>query len=176
MPRGPWWTKAEARRTAESLRTGDKPTDVVASTKRTWNAIKLTLTKEGYSVQELMAEGRRARVRKILLEGGYTAEVMASENVTKRHAQHLISEVAGHEDRRTLLRTTERAEERRIYLSVREVGFSETARRMKRPLMSVWKIANRYRAEVLPESPPLKGVRGRRTDLRDGSATPPAGG
>lgn len=176
MPRGSFWTVVQVRRAADALRTGASPAEVAQDVGRSWTAVRLALARSKFSVQDLLTEGQRIRVQRILLAGGYTAEVAAAEGVTRRHAQHLITLASGQEDRRALARTATDEQARRIYLSVREVGYTETARRVGRPLMTVWKIANRYRDEVLPESPPLRGVRGRRSDLKRPAATSGAGG
>lgn len=175
MPAGPDWTKAEIRRVVEALRDGARPAEVEQSTGRTWNAVKLALRRSGHPVAPLLTEGQLARVRRVLLAGSFTAEVSQAEDVTERRAQALITAASGHTDRRTLGRKYTDEQARRIYVSAREIGFTATARRFGMAPMSVWNVARRYREEVLPDSPPLRGFKGKRTDLSAKRERAPAG-
>lgn len=159
MPRGPAWKASDLARAAQALRTGVRLDDVVASVHpRTRNAFLIEMRRTGHAVKALCREGQRARVRAILDAGGGASEVMASEDLMRETAIRLISAVLAVGDRRKGLRVTTQAEERAIYLSTREYGYTETARRFGRAMTTVRRAANRYRSEVLPESEPIRGA------------------
>lgn len=159
MPRGPYWKCSDLSRAARDLKAGKRLDDVAASfLPRTRNAFLLEMRRVGHSVRALCREGQWARIRAILDAGGSAPEVMASEGVTEGTAIRLISQVLAKGDRRRARRVTTQAEDRAIYLMAREHGFTETARRLGKAMSSVRRAANRYRAEVLPDTEPLRGA------------------
>lgn len=149
------WTTRERKALVQMLRDGTRPADVVAHFKRTLNAIQQALAEDGQSYRALVREGRDNRIRAILAAGGGVAEVVASESCGLRVADRWISAVLGKGDRRHLRRSYTLDQQRRIYLSVREIGIKATAAKLGISRSTVRRAAIAYRAEVLPNSPPL---------------------
>lgn len=149
------WTARERKALVQMLRDGARPADVVAHFKRTLSAIQQALAEDGQSYRALVNEGRDARIRAILAAGGDVAEVMASESCGLRVANRWISVLLGKGDRRHLRRSYTLDQQRRIYLSVREIGIKATAAKLGISRSTVRRAAIAYRAEVLPTSPPL---------------------
>ena len=149
------WTARERKDLVQMLRDGARPADVAAHFKRTLSAIQQALAEDGQSYRALVREGRDARIRAILAAGGDVAEVVASESCGLRVANRWISAVLGKGDRRHLRRSYTLDQQRRIYLSVREIGIKATAAALGFTRSTVRRAAIAYRAEVLPNSPPL---------------------
>ena len=159
MPRGRDWKKSDVRRAAEALRSGQPPDALCETLGRTQNALYLELRRTGHSPKKLLREGQLARVGDIVAKGGGVPEVMASEGVKEGSAMRLISHVLNKGDRRKCKLNLSQKTMRQIYLNVREHGFRPTARIMGLPLTTIRKVALRYRDEVLPSSPPLRGAK-----------------
>ena len=149
------WTTSERKDAAQALRDGARPEDVAAHLGRTLSALKQALAEDGQSYSALVREGRDNRIRAILAAGGGVAEVVASESCGLRVANRWISAVLGKGDRRHLRRSYTLDQQRRIYLSVREIGIKATAAKLGISRSTVRRAAIAYRAEVLPNSPPL---------------------
>ena len=149
------WTARERKDLVQMLRDGARPADVVAHFKRTLNAIQQALAEDGQSYRALVNEGRDSRIRAILAEGGGVAEVMAAEGWRERAATRHIARLVNKGDRRRLTRSYTQEEQRRIYLSVREIGIRQTAAALGFTRSTTRRAAIAYRAEVLPNSPPL---------------------
>lgn len=149
------WTTRERKDAAQALRDGARPADVAARLGRTLSAVQQALAEDGLSYRALVNEGRDTRIRAILASGGGVAEVCASETIGTRAADRHIARLLDKGDRRHLRRSYTLAEQRRIYLSVREVGIKETAARLGFSRSTVRRAARAYRAEVLPNSEPL---------------------
>lgn len=149
------WTTSERKDAAQALRDGARPEDVAAHLGRTLSALKQALAEDGQSYRALVREGRDNRIRAILAAGGGVAEVVASESCGLRVANRWISAVLGKGDRRHLRRSYTLDQQRRIYLSVREIGIKATAAKLGISRSTVRRAAIAYRAEVLPNSPPL---------------------
>jgi hypothetical protein len=150
------WTKKQIHDAAERLRSGARPVALAADLDRTREALELAVVRAGYVWRLLLQAGRLARVRIILGEGGDWPEVMASESVKRDMAVRLVSQALDKGDRRRLKRRHTQADERRIYLLVREHGIRGASQILSKPFTTVRRIAFRYRAEVLPGSPPFE--------------------
>lgn len=149
------WTIRERKDAAQALRDGARPEDVAARLGRTLSALKQALAEDGLSWRALVREGRDSRIRAVLAAGGGVAEVVALESCGLRVADRWISRLLDMGDRRHLRRSYTLDEQRRIYLSVREVGIKDTADKLGLSRSTVRRAAIAYRAEVLPTSPPL---------------------
>lgn len=149
------WTARARKDAAQALRDGARPEEVAARLGRTLSALKQALAEDGLSWRALMREGRDSRIRAILAAGGGVAEVVVSESCGLRVATRWISRLLNKGDRRHLRRSYTLEEQRRIYLSVREVGIKATADKLGLTRSTVRRAAIAYRAEVLPTSPPL---------------------
>lgn len=149
------WTTSERKDAAQALRDGARPEDVAARLGRTLSALKQAMDEDGLSWRALVREGRDNRIRAILAAGGGVAEVVASESCGLRVADRWISTVLNKGDRRHLRRSYTLDQQRRIYLSVREIGIKATAAKLGISRSTVRRAAIAYRAEVLPNSPPL---------------------
>ena len=149
------WTARERKALVQMLRDGARPADVVAHFKRTLNAIQQALAEDGQSYRALVNEGRDSRIRAILAAGGGVAEVMVAEGWRERAATRHIARLVNKGDRRRLTRSYTQEEQRRIYLSVREIGIRQTAAALGFTRSTVRRAAIAYRAEVLTNSPPL---------------------
>lgn len=157
------WTKKQIRDAAERLRSGARPEGLAADLDRTPEALELAVVRAGYVWRQLLQAGRLTRVQAILKEGGDWPEVAGSEGVKRDMAVRLVSQALDKGDRRRLQRRYTQADERRIYLLVREHGIRGASRLLSEPVTTVRRIAFRYRAEVLPGSPPFEsGPRRRR--------------
>ena len=153
------WTAAELRRVVAALRAGGRWEDVVAATGRTKGAVGDALRNAGYSPRALRREARLVRVAAILAQGGGLAEVMAAEGLKRRTADTWITMAQQAEDRR---KKAIASGDRAVYQAVRDHGFKGAARLLGRPISTVRRIANRYREQELPTSPPLGKPRGAR--------------
>jgi len=171
----PWTTRAR-KDAAKAMRDGERPEALALRLGRTMSALKLAVVRAGESWRVLCQQGRMARVKAILAQGGGVEAVCASEGVKVRMAQRLMTDALAQGDRRRTKRTYTQAEQRTIYLSVREIGIKATADKLGFHRSTVRRAAIAYRAEVLPTSPALgRGLPARPRQRKPRASDAPGG-